>query len=820
MISIRPAGIVTAAIAASTSLTGTAFAQWTNHYPKVDDFGHQVYLEQYELPFLSHGPVDPAPSPDGETLAFAADGWLWLMDIETGIATQLTDGPGLDARPRWSGDGTRLSFVRDTGDDTAIVVRDMDSGEETLINSPKIELDPEFSADGAYLFYTSGQSGTLALWRHQLASGTEEQVTDLRSVERNARALSDGSGLVYLHSTYPASSLRLRDFMAGTDESLVDINLPPLLSADIHPSERTLVYTAPQGDDHHLMLVDLDRPGLTRQLTTGDAYALTPAFSADGSSIYYVTPNDDQTFGLQRIATAGGASQAVSVTEWEYSSETGTLTIETVNDEGDAVPARLSVTRADGHAIASPQGPSYFDPQNARWYFYSDGDVSLDLPAGSYDIAAVHGPLSLEATASARIRSGRETSRTVSIEQLWDASEAGYVSADHHIHLNADGQHRMVLSDLLPLMAGEDLDQAAPMAWNRYSRQVDEFIVGDRVQGDNGGVAVQSQEVRSNFHGHVGLIGTDEPFYPWFFGPSTPRFGSADRSNAEVTAFAKEHGALATYVHSIATHDDPLADEEPRMPMELIADTVLDNTVGLELVCMWTSPLGTAELWYRLLNIGQATPATSGTDMMSDFSRAPAIGTARVYARTDGGAADFDSTLDQVRAGKSFLSTGPALLFEIGGAQPGETVETGSQDWSLTLTSAHALDTVEIVINGEVVDTLEGISAGQTRTYQGTTDLPQGGWIAARAHDVGTAGGGTGWPSMAATRFAHSSPVWIGTVGSTENQSQQAAAADLLRGLDASQARYEDAYGETQTPMLDERFAQAREKLQGLLQGD
>jgi|AntRauTorcE11897_2_1112592.scaffolds.fasta_scaffold35984_2 hypothetical protein len=27
-----------------------AYSQWTNHYPKLDDFGPHTYLEQHELP--------------------------------------------------------------------------------------------------------------------------------------------------------------------------------------------------------------------------------------------------------------------------------------------------------------------------------------------------------------------------------------------------------------------------------------------------------------------------------------------------------------------------------------------------------------------------------------------------------------------------------------------------------------------------------------------------------------------------------------------------------------------------------------------------
>jgi TolB protein len=101
-----------------------AWAQWDNRYPKVDDYTHHIYLEQHEFPFLSSGPIDPAPAPDGRSVAFASQGWLWLLDLESGVAVQLTDSPAIDGRPRWSPDGKRLAFVRDDGADTSIVIRE------------------------------------------------------------------------------------------------------------------------------------------------------------------------------------------------------------------------------------------------------------------------------------------------------------------------------------------------------------------------------------------------------------------------------------------------------------------------------------------------------------------------------------------------------------------------------------------------------------------------------------------------------------------------------------------------------------------------
>ncbi|HAZ78465.1 MAG TPA: hypothetical protein DCX08_00895, partial [Porticoccaceae bacterium] len=134
-------------------------AEWTNRYPKVDGQRHHIYLESYELPILSSGPKYPAPSPDGRSIAFASYGWIWVLEIQTGIAKRITDSSDIDGRPRWSADGSQLTFVRDSGLDSSIIVLDLASGNTNTINTPAIDLDPEFSADGTSLYFSSAESG-------------------------------------------------------------------------------------------------------------------------------------------------------------------------------------------------------------------------------------------------------------------------------------------------------------------------------------------------------------------------------------------------------------------------------------------------------------------------------------------------------------------------------------------------------------------------------------------------------------------------------------------------------------------------------------
>lgn len=816
----RSGHIMLRAVACSALLAaGSVSAQFVNRYAKLSDFGHQIYLEQHELPFLAHGPTDPAPAPDGRQLAFAARGWLWLLDLQTGSARRLTSGANLDSRPRWSADGKRLAFVRDMGTDTAVVVMDVESGRESVINSPTIELDPEFSADGANLFYTSGKGDVLSLWRRDLASGSEERLTDLPQVERNVRRLPDGRGIVYLHGAGPLRTLRMRDFRSGQDLAVRENTLTYHLTADVHPRERVIVFSSPTDNDYHLYTMDLDRPGPASRLTHGKGYAQSPSFSADGASIFYVEPDRNQQFRLMTIPTFGGEPREVAIKGWDYGVGTGTLVVETRDAEGALVPARLAISAANGHPVAASDGPTYVDPETGRHYLYSSGRAEFVVPVGSYDVVAARGLMTVVARADARVARDKGAVTSLRLDTLWSAQEAGYVSVDQHVHLNGDGQHRATHEDMLRLLAGEDLDQINPMSWNRWERGIDMALIGAQTSRD-GRTVDQSQEVRSHFHGHVGLSRTDTAYRPFFFGPNNPRFGDSDQSNAGVIAFAEQHGAFATYVHPGAGNEDPFVDlVASDIPLELVSDGVLAERIGLEIISGWDGALGNSALWYRFLNIGKSMIAMSGTDSWADFHRTPAVGAARTYVRAPKAGKDYDAVLTEAIAGRSFLSTGPALLFEMGeGLGPGDVIEAGEHGWRATLVSTVPVDRFEIVVNGVVVHREAGVAAGQSRTLAGQLSLPAGGWVAARAYASQALR--DPWPSMVKRPFAHTSPLWIGAEGSTDPAARAQAAADLLRAIDVAEQRAREAYGAVPTPTMQARFEAARARLAGFIQTD
>ncbi|MGS2720612.1 CehA/McbA family metallohydrolase [Paraglaciecola aestuariivivens] len=798
-----------------------AVAQWVNQYPKLDDFGHHVYLEQHELPIFAYGITDPAPSPNGESIAFASIGWLWLLDLKSQVATQLTYAKGIDSRPRWSPDGKQLTFVRDFGDDTAVVIKHLETGKESVINSSAIDLDPEFSADSQSLYYTSGLSGSLELYQRHIDSGTQQVITNLRQVVRNTRRVANNQGLVYLHGNGAHRVLRHRNLLAGTDQIIQAQTLTYHLSSDTHPSLPLIVYSAPIDNDYHLWTMDMTDKKAKHRLTTGNSFALTPAFSANGNHIYFIELTDNRQFRLMKINTYGGKASEVAIKRWDYAKKTGTLNLAVKDKNNQPIAARISIETESGHPVANPKGATYMDPQTGRSYFYLDALLDLSLPAGKYQLIAARGPATPIYSTQFTIKPNKKQRLNIALSPLWDSVDEGYVSADFHVHLNGDGHNRATHEDALLLMQGEDLHTLSPMSWNRWERRIDSQIIGKRTgkttNTQNHYQVIQGQEVRSHFHGHIGLLNLNEPFAPWFFGPSNPVLGDPDLTNADVFAYANKVGAFATYVHPIATDGDPFAtDAIAGIPLELVSDGVLEEAMGLELVCAWTSPLGNANLWYRFLNIGRPVAAMSGTDGWVDFYRTPAMGTGRAYIRPLENSGVTEPVIAGALAGRSFVTTGPILTFSVGdNIQPGDTIIGGEQKYSLKVTSTVSLEKVEIVVNGKVVHSLEGVKAGKTKSYQGKVQLPEGGWLAARAYSEQQRA--DSWPTMHARPFAHSSPIWINQKGSIDKASRAAAAADMIRAIDNAEKRAQHAYGQRPMPRLYKRFSEAKSTLEKML---
>ena len=172
-------------------------------------------------------------------------------------------------------------------------------------------------------------------------------------------------------------------------------------------------------------------------LTVSDGLPLTPAWSADGQWVYFAEADSRQVFHLKRIPVVGGAVEAVPIRRWDWGEPTATVHVTTTDaSSGRPVAARLGVVDGQGHPVIPDAGQSRFDGQNGRIFFYSPGTIALTVPAGSIEVSAVQGLATPEVSQRVQVEPGEVAEVRLALEPVWDPRAEGWISGDHHFHLN------------------------------------------------------------------------------------------------------------------------------------------------------------------------------------------------------------------------------------------------------------------------------------------------------------------------------------------------------------------------------------------------
>ena len=134
----------------------------------------------------------PAWSPDGRTIAMSGNRGgvsdLFLLDVESGAVTQLTNDKYADLQPAWSPDGRKVAFVTDrvgtdfeqlTFGSMKLALADVETGELEILPlfSGGKHIDPHFGPDGRWLYFISDADGFVDVYRTDVNTGAIERVT-------------------------------------------------------------------------------------------------------------------------------------------------------------------------------------------------------------------------------------------------------------------------------------------------------------------------------------------------------------------------------------------------------------------------------------------------------------------------------------------------------------------------------------------------------------------------------------------------------------------------------------------------------------------
>lgn len=126
----------------------------------------------------------PQPSPDGRQIVFesmrSGHDEIWKSNADGGDPRKLTSLNGAAGGPRWSADGKWIVFdyLPVNQNHRQIFVVDEEGRNLHMVVSGDYDNGvPSWSRDGSVIYFTSGRTGNFQIWRHELATGREVQIT-------------------------------------------------------------------------------------------------------------------------------------------------------------------------------------------------------------------------------------------------------------------------------------------------------------------------------------------------------------------------------------------------------------------------------------------------------------------------------------------------------------------------------------------------------------------------------------------------------------------------------------------------------------------
>lgn len=720
------------------------------------------------------GPVHPRISPDGSRIACSYQGAIWRVPRTGGMITRLTDGGGYDLEPAWSPDGRQIAFVNAPrwaggelriirADDGAPVTMAPNINVVDIVSYSKLEYHP----DGRLLgnLRIGGNNVGLALLHP-----TTGEVKTLVTLPRQARfALSgDGNWLAY------TGAMDIEGQQSGNDGPQADVwkiatsgGAPVKITrfaSRIHDlcwsaDSKSLFIVSELGGAHDdIWRMPIDDPARARRITSGQADETRPSVSADGRWLVY-TDNREGATALTVRDLASNIEAAVPISETDFRRSSGTLRL-TIRDKqsGQPVTARVSLQQ---------EGGKYFAPPGALHrvlddygHFYCDGAATWSLPAGKYRLRAFRGPEYRVTHLDLTIGAGQTNDLSVDLARWTNAAERGWHSGENHIHANYGyGHWYNTPQSMLDQCAGEDLRVCNFMVANSDTNGVfdREFFRGSVDPLSTRETTLYwNQEFRSTLWGHMTLVYLTQVVEPVFTGFKDTTNPWDIPTNSDIADRTHLQKGLVNYTHGAQNPADPYvgAYAGKGIPIDVALGKI--DTIDLN-----ASYAGTVPLWHRLLNCGFRVAPSAGTDCFLNRIRSRLPGADRVYVKIDG-PFSYAVWIDGLRAGRSFVSSGPMLELAVENLGPGDTLRTAApRDVRVVAraTSQFPLNRVEVIYNGQVA--AAGTISGDRLNVEidARLNVPRSGWISLRASG-NTHPDHTGGPLE-----AHAAPVYIEVAG-------------------------------------------------------
>ncbi|MGE3615083.1 MAG: CehA/McbA family metallohydrolase [Gemmatimonadales bacterium] len=759
---------------------------------------HNYYFREMYLPQVTTGPGWVAWHPNGRTLVYSMAGSLWRQTLGTDEAEQLTDGPGYDYQPDWSPDGKWIVYASYRNGAVELRILDTATGEDrSLIADQTVNLEPRWAPDGSKLaFVSTAYQGRWHIFTLDMAGGqavgSPRRLTEDRDSKLPRYYYSvwdhylsptwspDGSELLMVSNAgriWGTGGVWRLPVAGGAPRQLYYEETTWKARPDWSPDGKRVVYSSYLGRQWNQLWLMTSEGGDPFQLTYGDFDATNPRWSPDGDRIAFISNRTGNT-ELDVVSVPGGRIETVQVTRRRYRTPRTPVTITVADAAGRPQPARISVTGPDGRGYFPADAWAHADDAFDRGvrsfeytYFHTAGTSRLALPPGRYVIEATRGYEYTRRVDTLTVGSTPVRYRAV-VRRLVNLPASGWFSGDLHVHMNYGGHYRNTPEHLRFQARAEDLHVVENLVVNKEQRVPDIASFSGALDpvSDATTLIKHDEEYHTSYWGHTGLIGLTRYFVlPGYASYVNTAAASPYPHNARIFELAHEQSGLAGYVHPFDTFPD--IDGGEKTTNGLPIEAALGRLDYYEVVG-FSDHFATAEVWYRLLNTGLRIPAGAGTDAMANFAslRGP-VGMGRVYAKS--GRLDYRAWLAALKAGRTFVTNGPIVRFTLDGRDPGAVIDLpaggGRLRATASLRSIVAVDSLQVVSNGQVVRSIPVSAGGTSADLAFDLPLERSAWVTLRAF-ARTAR----YPTLDLYPFATTSPIYV-TVGGAPIRSPEDA---------------------------------------------
>lgn len=187
-----------------------------------------------------------------------------------------------------------------------------------VLNSDEPILSPAWSPDGKQIAYVSFENGRPAIWRHVLASGERERLTDFPGINSSPSWSPDGKQLAMTLSKDGSPDLYIMDIASKQLRKIAPHDFAIDTEPQWMPDGQTIIFTSNRGGRPQIYQVDVNSNRVQR-VTHEGIYNARARPMPDGSGLILVHQTNQGEFHIARFDTQRGRMYILTNTHLDES---------------------------------------------------------------------------------------------------------------------------------------------------------------------------------------------------------------------------------------------------------------------------------------------------------------------------------------------------------------------------------------------------------------------------------------------------------------------------------------------------------------------